>query len=115
VSSWPAVVRQELERNNQIVKKKEFRKRLIDGNQPGQALLHKHDGEPGLDWSIVSFQRLYTVQKEFLVEFASSSGPRLRLRPPYREHVAQAFARFVMSVGLPHDAKAFEIEGDVKT
>jgi hypothetical protein len=114
VFAWPAVVRQELERNNQIVKKRQFRKRLIEGNQPGQALLHKYDGEPRLDWSIVNFQRMYTVQKEFLVQFASSIGPRLRLRAPYREHLAQAFARFVMRVGLPHDAKAVETEGDVK-
>ncbi len=114
VISWPTVVSQELQRNNQIVKKREFRKRLIDGNQPGQALLHKHDREPYLEWSIVSFQRVYTVQKDFLLEYASAIGPRLRLRPPYREHIAQAFARFVMRVGLPYDAKAFETEGDVK-
>jgi hypothetical protein len=114
VIAWPVVVRQELQRNNQIVKKREFRKALIDGNTPGQALLHKHDGEPHPDWSIISFQRLYTIQKDFLIEFASRSGPRLRLRSPYREHIAQAFARFVMRVGLPYNARAFETEGDVK-
>ncbi len=27
--------------------------------------------------------------------------PRLRLLPPYREHLSQAFARFFMRVGLP--------------
>jgi hypothetical protein len=113
VIAWPVVVRQELQRNNQIVKKREFRKALIDGNTPGQALLHKHDGEPHLDWSIISFQRLYTIQKDFLIEFASRSGSRLRLRSPSREHIAQAFARFVMRVGLPYDARAFEKEGDV--
>jgi hypothetical protein len=30
-------------------------------------------------------------------------GNRLRLCPPYREHLAQAFARFFMRVGLPSD------------
>jgi hypothetical protein len=39
---------------------------------------------------------------------------RMVLPPPYREHLAQAFARYFMRVGLPHDAKAFEKEGDVK-
>lgn len=115
VIAWPVLVRQELQRNNQIVKQRDFRKALIEGNTPGQALLHKHDGEPYLDWSIVSFQRLYTIQKDFLVEFASKSGPRLRLRSPYREHIAQAFARFVMRVGLPYNARSFGTEGDVKT
>jgi hypothetical protein len=114
VIAWPVVVRPELQRNNQIVKKREFRKALIDGNTPGQALLHKHEGVPDLDWSIISFQRLYTIQKDFLIEFASRSGSRLRLRSPYREHIAQAFARFVMRVGLPYNARAFETEGDVK-
>jgi hypothetical protein len=114
VIAWPVLVRQELQRNNQFIKSKKYRKALIDGDTPGQALLHKHDGEPRLDWSIVSFQRVYTIQKDFLVQFASGSGPRLRLRSPYREHIAQAFARFVMRVGLPYDAKAFETEGDVK-
>jgi len=114
VIAWPTLVRQELQRNNQLVKSRRYRKALIDGDTPGQALLHKHEGEPRLDWSIVSFQRLYTVQKDFLLQFASNIGPRLRLRSPYREHIAQAFARFVMRVGLPFDAKAFETEGDVK-
>src|SRR5271157_131648 len=114
VIAWRVLVRQELERNNQIVKKKEFRKALIDGNTPGQALLHKHEGEPHLDWSIVSFPRLYTIQKNFLEEFALQRGPRLRLRSPYREHIAQAFTRFVMRVGLPYNARLFETEGDVR-
>jgi hypothetical protein len=35
------------------------------------------------------------------------------LRSPYREHLAQAFARYFMRVGLPHDARAFEQESGV--
>lgn len=31
----------------------------------------------------------------------------------YREHLAQALARSFMRVGLPHDAQAFENEGEV--
>ena len=114
VSPWPEVVEHGLQRNNHIVKKREFRRAIINGNVPGQALLHKHERDPQLDWSIVIFQRLFTIQKEFLNAFASSVGPRLRIRSPYREHIAQAFARFVMRVGLPFNAKAFESEGDLK-
>jgi len=35
----------------------------------------------------------------------------LRMLSPYREHLAQGFARYFMRVGLPHDAKAFVAEG----
>ena len=58
---WPTLVRQELQRNNQLIKSKNYRKALVDGNTPGQTLLHMHDGEPRLDWSIVSFQRVSVV------------------------------------------------------
>lgn len=114
VIAWPELVRQESGSGNTIVKARAFRKALVDGNIPGQSLLHKHEDEPRLEWSIVSFNRLYTVQKDFLAQFASKSGHRLRLRSPYREHVAQAFARFIMRVGLPNNARSFEKEGDVK-
>jgi hypothetical protein len=32
---------------------------------------------------------------------------RLRLLPPYREHLSQSFARFFMRVGLPVDIPSF--------
>jgi len=63
---------------------------------------------------VVDFHRLFTLPKAFVSWFAASSGPRLRLRSPYREHLAQAFARYFMRVGLPNEARAFEKEGDVK-
>jgi len=37
----------------------------------------------------------------------AADGRRLRLLPPYREHLSQAFARFFMRVGLPVDIPAF--------
>lgn len=91
-----------------------FRKQLIEGAVPALSLLHKREQEPPLEWSVVTFHRLYSLPKPFLRGFAASLGPRLRLRSPYREHLAQAFARYFMRVGLPHDARAFEKEGDVK-
>ena len=113
VISWPSIVREEVERGNPGIKSRDFRKKLIEGNIPGLSLLHKNDAEPKLDWSVVDFHRLYTLPKSFLEQYAKSLGPRLRLRSPYREHLAQAFARYFMRVGLPHDAKAFEKEGEV--
>jgi hypothetical protein len=40
-------------------------------------------------------------------EFANAAGHRLRLLPPYREHLSQAFARLFMRVGLPADIPPF--------
>ncbi len=114
LAEWPEVVRNEIGRGNEIVKSSKFRRLLIDGVVPGLSLLHKRSEQPALDWTVVEFRQLYTLPKAFLSQFAAASGPRLRLRSPYREHLAQAFACYFMRVGLPHDARAFEREGDVK-
>ncbi|MCI0456552.1 MAG: hypothetical protein L0Z62_06185, partial [Gemmataceae bacterium] len=51
---------------------------------------------------LVDFHELYTVPREFLESLLRHRKEnRLRLRPPYREHLSQAFARFFMRVGLP--------------
>lgn len=114
LDSWADVVRVEVQRGNEAVKAGKFRKLLIDGLVPGLSLLHKREEAPTLTWSVVDFRQLFTLPKEFLEAFTSAAGQRLRLRSPYREHLAQAFARYFMRVGLPHDARAFEKEGDVK-
>jgi hypothetical protein len=111
--AWRDVVREESERGNSAVRSRDFRKKMVEGTIPGLSLLHKHEQTPMLDWSVVDFHQLFTLPKPFVENFANSLGPRLRLRSPYREHLAQAFARYFMRVGLPHDAKAFEKEGDV--
>jgi len=51
---------------------------------------------------IVDFHEVFTAPRTFIESLLSQRGqPRLRLRPPYREHLSQAFARFFMRVGLP--------------
>ena len=51
---------------------------------------------------IVDFREVYSMPVKALEAFAkSNSGGRVRLVPPYREHLSQAFARFFMRVGLP--------------
>jgi hypothetical protein len=51
---------------------------------------------------VVDFHDVYTVPRAFLESLLRIRGQaRLRLRPPYREHLSQAFARFFMRVGLP--------------
>lgn len=51
---------------------------------------------------VVDFHDVFTLPRTFLESLLNSRDkPRLRLRPPYREHLSQAFARFFMRVGLP--------------
>lgn len=51
---------------------------------------------------IVDFSDVYTLPRTFLESLLQSKGQsRMRLCPPYREHLSQAFARFFMRVGLP--------------
>jgi hypothetical protein len=51
---------------------------------------------------VVDFHEVFTVPRIFLESLLTSrSNLRLRLLPPYREHLSQAFARFFMRVGLP--------------
>lgn len=52
---------------------------------------------------IVDFGRVFSLPKDFVRRLAANQGKRLRLCPPYREHIAQAFARFFMRVGLPQE------------
>lgn len=51
---------------------------------------------------IVDFHDVFTVPIRFLESLLSErKEPRIRLLPPYREHLSQAFARYFMRVGLP--------------
>lgn len=80
--------------------------RIRKGALPAYHLLNK-EPKTGLSYSIVDFHRIYSVPKSYLLEMAQSQKQRLRLRPPYREHLAQAFARYFMRVGLPADIREF--------
>jgi hypothetical protein len=113
VLDWQEACRELVHKGNHYAKSRDFRKALIAGNSPSLSLLHKHDGAPGLAWSVVDFHRIFVLPKSLVRAVARSSGRRLRLRSPYREHLAQAFARYFMRVGLPHDARTFEQEGQV--
>ena len=55
---------------------------------------------------VVGFRDVYSVHIEFLKSHVAGKT-RLRLLPPYREHLSQAFARFFMRVGLPLDIPKF--------
>lgn len=79
------------------------------GNAPGYHMLAACD-LPGFPNSIrvVSFRQIFSLPFQYVTELARQRTTRLRLLPPYREHLAQAFARFIMRVGLPVDITSFK-------
>ena len=93
------------------VQSTKFREALVQGTVPGYSLLHKAELSAPIPWSLVDFHRLHVLPKTSLVAFLSQAGDRLRMLSPYREHLAQAFARYCMRVGLPHEARTFVSEG----
>ncbi len=57
---------------------------------------------PEQELRVVDFHDLFTIPRSFLEGLLRRrSRARLRLLPPYREHLSQAFARYFMRVGLP--------------
>ncbi len=75
---------------------------LRRGNIPGYHLINRAV-EPDLlaEPRVVDFRNVFSLPLGFLKNHCARSGARLRLLPPYREHLSQAFARFFMRVGLP--------------
>lgn len=55
---------------------------------------------------VVDFRGVYSLPLAFVRKLAARA-PHLRLLPPYREHLSQAFARHFMRVGLPVGIPAF--------
>lgn len=81
---------------------------LRKGNVTGYHLLKNSEIEGfETDFQVVDFRNVYGIPLEFLKNRASVTNRRLRLLPPYREHLSQAFARFFMRVGLPVDIPPF--------
>lgn len=62
--------------------------------------------EINMEQRVVDFHEIFTVPRQFLETLLKDrNNHRLRLLPPYREHLSQAFARFFMRVGLPNPIK----------
>jgi hypothetical protein len=57
---------------------------------------------------VVDFRRVYALPVKFVRKRAEQAPTRIRLLPPYREHLSQSFARFFMRVGLPTDIPSFK-------
>ncbi len=76
---------------------------IADGYIWNQTLLNRCDHTAfHTELRVVDFHQVFTAPREFVESLLSErKQTRLRLLPPYREHLSQAFARFFMRVGLP--------------
>jgi len=113
VVSWRDFAAAQFAAGNTAVKSSAYVNNLIRSDIPPLALLHERTARPALPWSICHFRELYTVDRDHLDDFTTQPGSRERLRllSPHKDPRAQAFARFFIRVGLPHDAGAFATAG----
>ena len=93
---------------SEVFRGKRGREELRRGNLPGYHLLNRCE-LPAMptDFLVANFRMQFAIEFATMKTLASSQRPRLRLWPPYREHLAQALARFYMRVGLPIDIPSF--------
>jgi hypothetical protein len=99
-------------KNNTSTKKEKekAREKLRQGLYNEYHLLQKFKGRKlAEDFYYVDFHHIYSVPKDFVKELLVAHD-RERLLPPYREHLAQDFARYFMRVGLPANIDSNEIK-----
>jgi hypothetical protein len=100
----PVVGLKELIAANPYFAGKEARESLRQGKEPPYHLLNTYSKTGFIfPYSVVSFHHIFSLPKDFLKKAALKCGRRIRVLPPYREHLSQAFARYFMRVGLPLD------------
>jgi len=72
---------------------------LVSAHLTNKCQIQGHE----FDYQIIDLQRIFSVPLSSVQRVATQQVGRIRLLPPYREHLAQAFARQFMRVGLPID------------
>jgi hypothetical protein len=81
------------------------RTRVIDNLKQGHYhsyhLMQKDINLNIADNIVVDFRNVYGIGYDFLKQHIYKLETRIRLLPPYREYLSQAFARYFMRVGLP--------------
>ena len=86
---------------------KKVRDELKQGKSWPMSLINRYvdgAGKEVMAVQVVHFADVTSLPVKFLESWLIRAGTsRLRLLPPYREHLSQAFARFFMRVGLPQD------------
>ncbi len=89
---------------------------LRQGKEPPYHVIDPYESANiAMGYQIVDFHHIFSVPKEYLKQLASRRLVRLRLNPPYREHLSQAFARYFMRVGLPSDIDRNQLRNAAKT
>jgi hypothetical protein len=83
---------------------KDRRKPLLEGRVVGAHILNKCTiDNHQFDYQVVDLTKVFSVPLSYLRKAGQERIRRIRLLPPYREHLSQAFARRFMRVGLPID------------
>lgn len=104
---------------NKLKWEKKKCKEIIEGKRPQFYMLNENEKFnykdryttwEGFNHHIVDFNSIQTISVEALKKYSSNINKRLRLLPPYREHLSQAFARSFMRIGLPTDIDKDSIE-----
>ena len=108
VQVCPIFSLEELAATVERFRNKRGREELRRGHFPGYHLLSRCElPDHESDFWVCDFRSLFGVHVAVAKSLAAEQSPRVRLLPPYREHLAQAFARFFMRVGLPVDVPPF--------
>lgn len=98
----------ELEMKEEFIRSKKGKETLRQGHMPGYHLLKESETEGfHREYMVVDFRATYSLPFSLIDDIAKKQKRRLRLLPPYREHLSQAYARFFMRVGLPVDIPKF--------
>lgn len=80
------------------------KEQLKQGNIPGYYLLPPFKTDQyEMPLSIVSFREVWSLPLGYVLDLAGRERTRLRIKSPYREHLAQAFARYFMRVSTEYN------------
>jgi hypothetical protein len=104
---WP--YKQVIEKYPNFASKATFEE-VRKGKQHRFFMLNKCD-LPGLalDIQIVDLAKVFIIPFDIMKQLAQSKGERIRLRSPYKEKLAQAFAYYYMRVASPIDIAEYDI------
>lgn len=83
---WPLT---EFEKRSDFSKSRKGKEALRQGNVPGYHLLNRCEMDGfKTDYLVIDFRSVYSVPFDLLASLGASRERRLRLLPPYREHLA---------------------------
>lgn len=104
VNSWESVVEENKLDRGQA---RSWRNNIQKGYVTYLSLLPVRVDAPTIEWSVVNFRDLYSVPRANVDRHVQQPTKRLRLTPPHREMVSQAFARCFMRVAVVDDLASF--------